>query len=32
MTREYPQEQLMAFVQAMANVVASDGRARIVPR
>ncbi|HEX5752253.1 MAG TPA: tellurite resistance TerB family protein [Archangium sp.] len=26
MTREYPQEQLMAFVQAMANVVASDGR------
>lgn len=26
MTREYPQEQLMAFVQAMANVAASDGR------
>jgi len=26
MTREYPQDQLMAFVQAMANVVASDGR------
>lgn len=26
MSREYPQEQLMAFVQAMANVVASDGR------
>jgi len=26
MTREYPQEQLMAFVQAMANVTASDGR------
>lgn len=26
MTREYPEEQLMAFVQAMANVVASDGR------
>jgi uncharacterized membrane protein YebE (DUF533 family) len=26
MTGEYPQEQLMAFVQAMANVVASDGR------
>ena len=25
-TREYPQDQLMAFVQAMANVVASDGR------
>ncbi|ATB32881.1 hypothetical protein MEBOL_006370 [Melittangium boletus DSM 14713] len=26
MTREYPEEQLMAFVQAMANVAASDGR------
>ena len=26
MSREYPEEQLMAFVQAMANVVASDGR------
>ena len=26
MTREYPEDQLMAFVQAMANVVASDGR------
>jgi uncharacterized membrane protein YebE (DUF533 family) len=26
MTREYPQEQLLAFVQAMANVAASDGR------
>ncbi|WP_375772139.1 tellurite resistance TerB family protein [Archangium gephyra] len=26
MTSEYPQEQLMAFAQAMANVVASDGR------
>ncbi|MFL5356975.1 DUF533 domain-containing protein [Archangium sp.] len=26
MTPEIPQEQLMAFVQAMANVVASDGR------
>ena len=26
MTREYPREQLMAFAQAMANVVASDGR------
>jgi uncharacterized membrane protein YebE (DUF533 family) len=26
MTREYPQDELMAFVQAMANVVASDGR------
>jgi uncharacterized tellurite resistance protein B-like protein len=26
MTREYPQEQLLAFAQAMANVVASDGR------
>ena len=26
MTSEYPQDQLMAFVQAMANVVASDGR------
>ncbi len=24
--REYPQDQLMAFVQAMANVAASDGR------
>ncbi|KFE58936.1 DUF533 domain-containing protein [Hyalangium minutum] len=26
MSREYPQEQLLAFVQAMANVAASDGR------
>lgn len=26
MTREYPQEQLLAFAQAMANVAASDGR------
>jgi uncharacterized membrane protein YebE (DUF533 family) len=26
MTREYPQEQLLAFVQAMANMAASDGR------
>ncbi|HYO68033.1 MAG TPA: tellurite resistance TerB family protein [Archangium sp.] len=26
MSSEYPQDQLMAFVQAMANVVASDGR------
>ncbi|RKH74167.1 tellurite resistance TerB family protein [Corallococcus aberystwythensis] len=26
MTREYPEEQLLAFVQAMANVAASDGR------
>jgi uncharacterized membrane protein YebE (DUF533 family) len=26
MTPEYPQEQLLAFVQAMANVAASDGR------
>ncbi|WP_281247966.1 tellurite resistance TerB family protein [Stigmatella erecta] len=26
MTSEYPQEQLLAFVQAMANVAASDGR------
>lgn len=26
MTREYPREELMAFAQAMANVVASDGR------
>ena len=26
MTREYPEDQLMAFVQAMANVAASDGR------
>ncbi len=26
MTRDYPEEQLMAFVQAMANVAASDGR------
>jgi uncharacterized membrane protein YebE (DUF533 family) len=26
MTHEYPQEQLLAFVQAMANVAASDGR------
>jgi uncharacterized tellurite resistance protein B-like protein len=26
MTRQYPEEQLMAFAQAMANVVASDGR------
>jgi len=26
MSHEYPQDQLMAFVQAMANVVASDGR------
>jgi uncharacterized membrane protein YebE (DUF533 family) len=26
MTREYSQEQLMVFAQAMANVVASDGR------
>ena len=26
MSREYPEDQLMAFVQAMANVVASDGR------
>ena len=26
MTREDPQEQLLAFVQAMANVAASDGR------
>ncbi|NOK15483.1 tellurite resistance TerB family protein [Corallococcus carmarthensis] len=25
-TREYPEEQLLAFVQAMANVAASDGR------
>lgn len=26
MTREYPEEQLLAFIQAMANVAASDGR------
>jgi len=26
MKTEYPQEQLLAFVQAMANVAASDGR------
>jgi uncharacterized membrane protein YebE (DUF533 family) len=26
MTREYPQDQLLAFAQAMANVAASDGR------
>ncbi len=26
MTSQYPQEQLLAFVQAMANVAASDGR------
>jgi uncharacterized membrane protein YebE (DUF533 family) len=26
MTLKYPQEQLLAFVQAMANVAASDGR------
>lgn len=26
MSSEYPQEQLLAFVQAMANVAASDGR------
>ena len=26
MTREYSREELMAFAQAMANVVASDGR------
>ncbi|XXF76335.1 DUF533 domain-containing protein [Myxococcaceae bacterium GXIMD 01537] len=26
MTREYPRAQLLAFVQAMANVAASDGR------
>ncbi|GMU04135.1 tellurite resistance TerB family protein [Corallococcus caeni] len=26
MSREYPEEQLLAFVQAMANVAASDGR------
>jgi uncharacterized membrane protein YebE (DUF533 family) len=26
MPQEYPQEQLLAFVQAMANVAASDGR------
>lgn len=26
MTHEYPQEQLLAFIQAMANVAASDGR------
>ncbi|MFP2895141.1 DUF533 domain-containing protein [Corallococcus sp. 4LFB] len=26
MSHEYPEEQLLAFVQAMANVAASDGR------